>query len=283
MPITRRQFLKGAVAALPAISNQELFAEEQLTLDDLVGTWNSEILDYLSINNNNFVRSGTNYQLPPELVAAVLYNEKNEKKTLSRIIDNLLSRTMLDPSIGDGQIKISSAITADGKDPYKLSPREHWEYRQKLLETPSNIDYVAKYLRFLLNRQNRFPKISAEELLNNPRAMAIAATEYNRGPTSSLNEEAMPNAYGLQVVSLLTSPIISTILGRELPEGGKRIKQYIEENKGLLTRAKVQHDGESDMKFSNRSAYYMLALTGIGVLYYLLHRYNAHTSRKKVV
>ena len=64
---------------------------------------------------------------------------------------------------------------------------------------------------------------------------------------------------------------------------GKRIKQYIEENKGLLTRAKVQHDGESDMKFSNRSAYYMLALTGIGVLYYLLHRYNAHTSRKKVV
>lgn len=269
MSITRRQFLKGAVAALPVISKPELSAEKPLTLDDLVGIWDNGTLDFIKENGGNLIKSATNYQLPPELVAAVIYNEKNEKDTLSRIIDNLLSRTLLDPSIGDGQIKISSAATADGKDYYKLSPRERWEYRQKLLETPSNIDYVAKYLRFLLNRQNRFPKISPEELLNNPRAMAIAATEYNRGPTSSHNEEAIPNAYGFQVVSLLTSPVIPAILERELPEGGKRIKQYIEENKGLLTKAKIKHENEADMKYSNRAGHYFLGFSGIATLFYL--------------
>jgi len=283
MPITRRDFLKGVVAGTTlnaAVPLNQVLEDSNRTLEEkLINSWETENLNFISENRNNIRQSAHNQDLPPEFLAALIYNEKTKESFISRTMDNVLLLAGLDPTIGDAQIKISTAAMLDGNNKKLSNKEQHIKY-SKLIDTPSNIDYAAKYIRYILDRHNRFPKITSEELLNNPNAMAIVATEYNRGPSKSPVQKAKPNASGLHVVSLLCdNSILYKLFERKLKGEDKRIGEYFLTNK-YIGEAFRNHDIESDGRLGRRSAYYTLGLSLLGLGYYIIHRIrNKDTQR----
>ena len=60
----------------------------------------------------------------------------------------------------------------------------------------SNIAMAARLLAALKNRANRFPSLTRAQFAADARAVAIVATEYVGGPTSTPAGEATPSSYG---------------------------------------------------------------------------------------
>ena len=290
MALTRRQFLKGGavIAGLRALtttpvsegSSKEAYSE----LERIAKAWESEVLSFIETNKDYIIKSAESHKLPPEFLASVLYYEKGHENIVRRIYDFFKS-IIFDTSVGDGQIKISAATTADGRDPKRLSIEEHLTYRRKLLETPSNIDYVAKRLRSLIDRPNRYPGINPEDLIENPKAMAIAATEYNLGDRSSSRETAKPNIEGFVVIAELVdgSPLYK-IFGRQSQSEGQKIRGYLEDNRALINEAIRNYEVERDRTSQRRIGYGTLSLVALGGLGWaiskLRQRINYHASIK---
>ena len=152
------------------------------------------------------------------------------------------------------------------------------------METSSNIDYAGKHLRFLIQRENRFPNISQEDLLNNPRAMAIAATEWNLGPRNRPQAIAKPNLFGLDVIAGLGrgSPLYQ-MFGRELKKWqDTKINQYLSINSKLIGEAIQDSRIEYDKRIGRTLGIGISSLTllgGLSLLAYKLieqarYRYN---------
>lgn len=66
-----------------------------------------------------------------------------------------------------------------------------------LFDPARNIGYQARELRRLLERDNRFPGMTAEELIHDPFAMTLAMSEYRAGPldTPSNSTRRSGNAF----------------------------------------------------------------------------------------
>jgi len=128
----------------------------------------------------------------------------------------------LHKSFGVGQMKMSTLAMALGMIPLiehdrennsptvkkikesfmKLSTDQMW-YLWKIIRWPkSHIYSVAKLLSFLKNRNNRYPKMLRNDFKNNYKAMAIVATEYNRGATNTPESNAGPTWYGEKVANI---------------------------------------------------------------------------------
>jgi hypothetical protein len=146
--------------------------------------------------------------------------------------DSLNTNIFLHKSFGVGQVKMSTLAMALGmiplvehdrtdnsatiaqieRDFMKLTTDQMWGLWKLIRWPKSHIDGVAKILKFLKNRANRYPHVSRADFLANGRAMAIVATEYNRGATSTPEAEAGPTWYGEYVANAcldaLQNPLI---------------------------------------------------------------------------
>lgn len=136
-------------------------------------------------------------------------------------VDYLSQSINLGKSFGVGQMKMSTLAMAkrmipliehDPKDNtltvvgiqmefMKLTTDQMWELWRTIRWPKSHIQGVADLLAFLKNRANRFPGLDRAAFCKDRRAMAIVATEYNRGATSSSASAAGPTWYGNQVAS----------------------------------------------------------------------------------
>ena len=230
-------------------------------------------LKFIKENKEHITKSALAYDLPPEFLASVIYLEKTKETAINKFTDKLLSLLNLDPSIGDGQIKISTSAMLDGRDYNSLSKKEWQNYRENLTKTSSNIDYVAKYLNYIVNMPNRAMSISPEELINRPEVMAIVATEYNIGMRKSSLNEAKPNAYGFDVVAGLTddSPLYN-IFGRNSKPESKIIRSYLEHNRDLAAKALKNSEVEDKKRFEERLSYAITPFIALGGLYFILKK-----------
>ena len=181
----------------------------------------------------------------------------------------------LDPSIGDSQIKISAAAKAGGKDYATLTREEYQSYRTKLFNTALNIDYLAKYVRYLLDRKNRYLGISSTGLLSDPNAMAVIATEYNRGETDTALVDAKPNKYGFEIVSLLVegSPLYA-IFDTKLNGEDKKIGEYLDSKKGMISKSIEDSSRDYKKRMGKYAAGFGTVIASLGALYWMRSRKN---------
>jgi len=160
-------------------------------------------------------------------------------------LNDLLTGTFADPSflyagpksLGVGQIAMTTAAMTMGKITWRdlnetarkpildnilsdfqgLSGTDFLEIFNMLRFPKTNIMVAAKLLEKLKNKTGRFAHLSARDVLTDARAIAVIATEYNRGgfdtPLSSFKE----NGNGTRAVKYVMAP--STIgLDRFFPD-----------------------------------------------------------------
>lgn len=153
--------------------------------------------------------------VPDTYVASVIAGENYGRKRSQDVKDIVGDWLNLDVSLGPGQMTISTAAWLDGITG-ELTPEQREMYEEILTDPETNIEYVARYLSHLKNRDNRFPDMAPEEFGSSLEAMAIVASEYMMGPTSTSIEDAQPNHYGLGVLSGMTDPYLQLLFDTPL-------------------------------------------------------------------
>lgn len=144
------------------------------------------------------VSASRRHGLPPEMVAAIIHGHQPGLTPFRRLTDCAGSALGADLSLGPAQIRISTAASGDGLATNPLSPADFARYRAALLNPDTNIEYQARELRRLLERDVRFPGITGEELVRNPRAMALLMSEYRAGPQNAEAEDSRIGMTGLR-------------------------------------------------------------------------------------
>jgi len=123
--------------------------------------------------------------LPPELLASIIYGHQRYQTKKRRFTDCFGSALGADLSLGLAQIRMSTAYENAGRNPESISPAEFKAFRTELMAPETNIMHQARELRLLLDRDNHYPGISAEELIHDPVIMALLMSEYRAGRSST--------------------------------------------------------------------------------------------------
>lgn len=136
----------------------------------------------------------------------------------------------LDRPLGVGQLRPTTAAMAAGVTPWIEQDRDdrrpareqiYAGYDALPLETKralftrlrwpkSNIALAARLLAALKNRPHRFRGSTRAELAADPEALAIVATEYVLGATSTPAAEARPSGYARRVWRQMQEPLLRT-------------------------------------------------------------------------
>lgn len=157
------------------------------------------------------------HDLPPELLAAIIYSHQAGLTSFRAFTDCAGSAMGSDLSLGLGQIRISTAAGNDGILSAALSARRFRQYRTILLDPLQNIGHLAREVRLLLDRGNRFPGIAAGELVHNAHAMALVLSEYRMGRQGAGSNTARIGASGLWDLGHMERGDVY-IFGRDAPE-----------------------------------------------------------------
>jgi hypothetical protein len=132
-------------------------------------------------------KSAERYDLPAELVAAVIVNHQAKISSRDRFTDCVGSALGADVSVGLAQVRLSTAARLDGAELEGLTASEYRGLRSRLLDPEQNIAYQARELRALLEQEHRFPGIGAQALIHDPYVMALLVTEYRIGRLETPN------------------------------------------------------------------------------------------------
>jgi hypothetical protein len=137
------------------------------------------------------------YDLPSELLAAIIYSHQTTLTPFRKFTDCAGSALGYDFSLGLAQIRISNAVTNDRLHFASMAPGTFKNYRSVLLDPAQNIKYQAKELRLLLERGSRFPGITSEEVIHAPFIMALLMSEYRMGrqEAESIASKLSANAF----------------------------------------------------------------------------------------
>lgn len=167
------------------------------------------------------VAAGKKYDVPAEFIAGAIVHENAGRTKLDDVKDALA----FDPSLGPGQITVSTAVAVGSH--YGIKKKRE-ELVFVLEEDPiENIEYIAMTFADGMHRPNR---ISQDEtgveilLLSNPYLISVLTTEYIRGPTetslyggNSSRDFARPSDEGLQFACDIANVPSITLLGK-VPE-----------------------------------------------------------------
>lgn len=122
----------------------------------------------------------------------------------------------------------------------KLSTDQIWALWRVIRWPKSHVQGVADLLAFLKNRANRFPGLDRAAFCKDRRAMAIVATEYNRGATSSSASAAGPSSYGDYAASCCLDAGVLESIYKGFGKSGKR-GQY-----PFFDKREIKHSLTSD-------------------------------------
>src|SRR3989338_1544631 len=258
MPISRRNFLKAAVSGLASVispAEQELLASTDYkeSFPDL-RLADAGALESIVADREHILKEAKEADLSPIFLASVIYDHRRDANRLTDLADKLLSMVR-DQSMGEGQIRPSVAALTDGLNE-GVNFRQHMAYRKMLDDPAMNVYYTARYLRFLLQKEHRFPEITKEELLQNPKAMAIIATEYRSHPTETSNEKAKPSYYGYRVIAGIAedSPLYG-VLGINPRDSGRLASQYLNQNVSGIIEARKNYEAENIRRTGKRAGF----------------------------
>jgi hypothetical protein len=141
--------------------------------------------------------------LPPEILATIIYTHQRGLTSFRRFTDCAGSAIGGDLSLGLGQIRISTAAGNDGKRFATFSIGGFRQYRSELLDPVQNIRHLGREVRLLLDRNNRFPGIAAQELIHHPSALALLMSEYRMGRQAADSSAARLGSSGLRDLGYL--------------------------------------------------------------------------------
>jgi hypothetical protein len=148
------------------------------------------------------------HDLPPEMLAAVIVGHQTELTASRRFSDCAGSALGFDLSLGMAQVRISTAMRADGVNPDAASPGEFKTYRSALLVPARNVHYEAKELRQILEQAHRSPGVAAETLIRDPATMTAAMSEYRVGRVAPHEVAVRRGLRGLVDLRYLLEPRI---------------------------------------------------------------------------
>lgn len=154
------------------------------------------------------------YELPPELLAALIVNHQLYIPPWRRFTDCAGSAMGANLSLGLAQLRLSTAAQLDGRAFDALSAEEFRRLRRQLLDAESNIVYEARELRSLLERKNRYPGMDAESLIRDPFVMALLMTEYHMGRMSTPSAESRLSANAFNALRLMSEQTLDAF-GRD--------------------------------------------------------------------
>jgi hypothetical protein len=144
----------------------------------------------LADNHDTLEAEALNYDLPPEMLAAVIYGHQRALTPFRKFTDCAGSAVGLNMSLGPAQVRISTAVNSDYLAYDGMPHSEFKAYRKNLLDPAQNIKYEAQILRRLLDRDHRYPGISAQEIIHDPFVMALVMSEYRGGAQEADNESS---------------------------------------------------------------------------------------------
>jgi hypothetical protein len=149
-------------------------------------------------------------------------------------LNDMLTGTFADPSflaagrksLGVGQIAMTTAAMTAAKFPWvdireahaaadleaidasfrALSAADFLEIFNLLRFPEANIMVAATLLAAIKNRAHRFPGMTARDVLTNPRAIGVIATEYNRGARDTPLATFVENGNGSRARKYVTAP-----------------------------------------------------------------------------
>lgn len=151
-------------------------------------TWNNA--DTIPPDAREFIKeyapailaAGEKYDVPPEFIAGAIVHENAGRIKL----DDLKDALAFDPSLGPGQITVSTALAVG---PHYGIKKKKEDLVLLLKDNPvENIDYIAMTFADRIHRPNR---ISRDEngldipLLSHPYLISVLATEYVGVPTET--------------------------------------------------------------------------------------------------
>jgi len=167
------------------------------------------------------------FDLPPELLAAVIANHQFPMRASRRLTDCVGSALGADLSLGLAQVRLSTAAGIDGASLEDLSAAQYRTLRMRLLSPESNIAYEARTLRSLLEQNNRYPGMTAGRLIANPFVMALLVTEYRMGPLGTPSDKSRLSASAFGALSWIQNVTLD-LFGRP-PDQVRDIRSGIRE------------------------------------------------------
>ncbi|TKJ17723.1 hypothetical protein CEE44_04285 [Candidatus Woesearchaeota archaeon B3_Woes] len=185
---------------------------------------------YQSIIRWNAVK----YGVPDTYLASIIASENYGRRRCDDLQDSVGDLLNLDVSLGPGQMTISTAASLDGITG-ELTPEQRELYEERLTNPETNIEYVARYLSYLKNRDNRFPDMTPEDFGTSLEAMAIVASEYMIGHTSTNRDSAQPNYYGCGVLVGMTDSYLQPLFDAPLLSEDN-VRCFIESNPDILAQ-----------------------------------------------
>jgi hypothetical protein len=185
----------------------------------------------VQLNKQAIMNEAKNFDLPPELLAAIIYNHQRDLTSFRKFTDCFGSALGGDYSLGPAQVRISTAIQSENRHIDAITPKEFKVYRASLLDPSLNIRYQAKELRSLLERKDRSPGITSVELINNPQAMSLLLSEYRMGRKGSLRNSKGFGAGSLGALRLLMDNERPYMFGRSFSDSlqiREKIRDYLD-------------------------------------------------------
>lgn len=186
--------------------------------------------EVLSRHHDTIAAEAARFDLPPELLAAVVVDHQISLTRFRAFTDCFGSAFGANLSLGLAQMRLSTAAQLEGKRLADLSPTEFRSLRARMLDDELNIMYAAKELRALLERRHRFPGMSAQTLMHDPAVMALVITEYRMGRLGSDPESSRLAAAAFYTLHLIDDLTLSEF-GRgegDVREARAAIRAYLD-------------------------------------------------------
>lgn len=171
-------------------------------------------LDIITANRNAIATEAKAQDLPPEVVAMVIAGHQHFQTINRNFTDCAGSALGYNLSLGLAQVRLSTAIGNAGLDANEITHREFHRLRGELLSPEANIRHAALELRLLLERKNRFPGITAEELLGDTFKLALLLSDYRAGWSNTPAESSRLSANAFSDIRFLLIDMIY-LFGRE--------------------------------------------------------------------
>ncbi|MCK5282870.1 MAG: lytic transglycosylase domain-containing protein [Nanoarchaeota archaeon] len=145
---------------------------------------------FISKYRDTFRKYAEKYGQPPSLAAGVIYQESNCRRIGHDLEEKLSVFLHNDESVGPGQILVSTAMFLDGVinsqskgDFEKTTQEQRVHYFSELRDPEKNIEYVIKYLSYLLNVDENYKKKNTplDELRKDKKRLALTAMRFSKG------------------------------------------------------------------------------------------------------
>ena len=124
-------------------------------------TLETKIIDLISLNKEYIYKYCKINHIKPRLYVSVIYGELNSNLNFFDEFDNIRAEYGYDPSVGFGQIRVSTFMWledkySDGK--YIIKSKTEDELIKKILNTENNIKYTVFYIKLIIGKLSKILK-----------------------------------------------------------------------------------------------------------------------------